>query len=384
MVYLLVIILIITLIIRFDFSLTFTNKSYIQKNYWINFLLFTFILLAGLGAVGTDFHEYYNEYKSMPNLGNLTLNYIQDNSYYRPGWLLFFSTCKTFSTNYLFFHLIHAVIVNALIFRFIKQNTEYVFSALLFYFILNYLEFNYESIRETMAISIVLFGIEYLKLNKWYIFFIFALIAITFHESALISLLFPILYKVKKINFLRLILIIFFTLTIIIYANNSLINDSFLNFIPISYKINKFYTTIDLEVNYSFNYWVSAIPKIILPIYVLFFIAKFTEKEYKFSGFIIFLSVLSLLFAFSISKYFYRFSNYFMPFYWVLLSQYLVLIYSKNKKLKSIQFLYIATILILFIMVYQYGQFVKDEGKNEYRYSRYFPYKTILNYDSNK
>lgn len=380
MLYIIIVALITTLIIKFDFNDNLSVHALTQKFFWFNILLVVLVLLAAFGAIGGDFPGYYQEYKAMPNLWSITASYINMNSYYRPGWLVFLSFCKTISPNYLFFHLVHALFVNIIIFRFIKKNTEFIFFSILFYFILNYFEFNFESIRETMAISFVLLGIDYLDKKKWYVFFFFALIAIGFHESAIISLLIPFLYRIQKIKLFRLTLLITVLVGIVYFINNNIQINSFIKTLTIQNKIDNFFVLIDFGVNFKINYWLSALPKILLPLIALYIVAKHFNKRYKYSGMIIFLIVLLILYAFTFSKIFSRLSNYFMPFYWIILSQWMGISYKKMKKKLVLPILFVITSLVFFVLIYQNSQFWQTNEENKYWYSRYYPYKSIITY----
>ena len=65
------------------------------------------------------------------------------------------------------------------------------------YFVCYYLNFNFNSIRQTIAISFFLLGYEHLVNKKWVKYYIYCLCAFMFHASAIICFIFPLFYLIK-------------------------------------------------------------------------------------------------------------------------------------------------------------------------------------------
>ena len=150
MVYLIILLALIVFSIKYDFRGNLVYKA--NKPYM--FTCICFILLAGLRFfVGSDTHNYVYDFSVMPDLSKLP-EYHRLDSRYQFGWDAYVCIIKSIFRGFVFVQLITAIIVNVIIFWFIKRNTTNIFIALLCYYILNYFEYNMEIMRE--AISVVL------------------------------------------------------------------------------------------------------------------------------------------------------------------------------------------------------------------------------------
>lgn len=209
MVYLVVFILLVLLAIKFDF----TKSNKYGETFWYYFVAVIFIGLSGLRyKVGGDSISYLESFSSVPffgQLGNFNLSQAQ----YDPLWIVLSSISKSIINDFVFFQIIHAVFINLVIFRFIKQNTIYRFTSVLLYFLFFYLYFNMEIMRESLAVCVFLLGYPYLKEKKWLKFYVCAFVAFLFHSSAIILFIFPLFYNLKFKPLLVVLLVLLFTIT---------------------------------------------------------------------------------------------------------------------------------------------------------------------------
>ena len=156
MIYLIVLIILLFFAIIYDFG---TADSGRDISYYL--ILVGLICLSGFRyKVGGDTFMYMEEFPNLPDLSGLS-NYETGVNKRQPLWILFAAISKSISQEFYVLQIFHAIIVNTLIFRFIKENTKYIFTAVLFYFIGYYCYFNFEILRESLAISLFLFSIKY-------------------------------------------------------------------------------------------------------------------------------------------------------------------------------------------------------------------------------
>ena len=136
MIYLLILLIIISFSLKYDFQGFFLKRA--KKPYM--FLCICFILLAGLRFfVGSDTHNYVYDFSVMPEISKLS-EFHRLESRYQFGWDAFVCIIKSCFDNFVFVQLITATIVNVAIFWFIKRNTTNVFLAVMFYYILKLLQ----------------------------------------------------------------------------------------------------------------------------------------------------------------------------------------------------------------------------------------------------
>lgn len=150
------------------------------------------VLIAGLRyRIGTDSVTYENTYEIFPKIWELaTYNYAKIR--FEPGFLAFASITRTLSPDFVWFQLLHATVVNLVIFLFIRRNTRHVFIALSFYFIVLYLALNTQVLRESLAVCCFLLAWPFFRDGRWLVYYLLALLAITFHVSASLLLFLPL------------------------------------------------------------------------------------------------------------------------------------------------------------------------------------------------
>ena len=93
--------------------------------------------------------------------------------------------------DFVYFQLLHIIILNSCLFYFISKSTEYRFSALFFCFIYYYLYFSTEILRESLAIFVFVLNYKNYEEGNWFKYYCGVCIAILFHISAVILIVFP-------------------------------------------------------------------------------------------------------------------------------------------------------------------------------------------------
>ena len=159
------------------------------------------VLLMGLRyRVGIDTMNYMSSYDYTPELKGFFDNDFTETRF-EPGYLLLCALCRLVTKDFWLLQLVHALILNICVFIFLYRRTINPFTGIAIYFVLTWLYFNTEVMRESLAIAIFLLNYENLKKRRWIAYYLLTLISISFHYSAVILLLFP-LVKFVKLNIL--------------------------------------------------------------------------------------------------------------------------------------------------------------------------------------
>ncbi|TAM97765.1 MAG: EpsG family protein [Chitinophagaceae bacterium] len=173
------------------------NKVLDKIVYFLLFLILT--LVVGLRfKVGGDSLAYQEYFSGYPNLAQLK-HFDFKSAEYRPLWYILNAVIKSIDDSFTFFQLVQSFFVNGVIFWFIKKYCKFKYTAILFYFLLEYTYFNMEILRESFPICIFLLSIPFLIKRKWVIYYLFCIVAIYFHLSAIITLIIPFLYRKMKV-----------------------------------------------------------------------------------------------------------------------------------------------------------------------------------------
>lgn len=366
MIYLVVFIYLLVFVVKFDI-----NKKVDGANFTYNLLLVVFIAIAGLRyKVGGDTLVYHDIFNDVPFLSNL-ISYDFDETRYDPLWIVLSSISKTIINDFAFFQIIHATIVNVIIFRFIKQNTVNRFTAVFFYYCGAYLYFNMEIMRESLAICVFLLGYQNFKEKKWIQFYIYALVAYFFHSSAMILFLFPLFQKLKFNS--KGILIIIISLFLSTYLEPLIELGLFA--LKISEKFALYSTGTGLNI---FGVIYGVFLYCIIPYFFIYFNKTICSTYNKYENLIYAYFFLTLL-SFAVPG-FYRFLNYILIFELIFLADFFINILEKEKDLLKIKILFVAFFLTI-IAIPKIQYYLVDTSawsKDTHKYNLYYPYSSIF------
>ncbi|MDX1828783.1 MAG: EpsG family protein [Lutibacter sp.] len=361
--------LILILLIFFAFIYDFGNAKSGKKIAYYGILLVLICLSSFRYRVGGDTLMYMLKYQNMPNFNEFG-NYEIGLSKLQPLWVLLVAIAKSITPEFYMLQILHAIIVNSLIFSFIKSNTKYVFTAILLYYIGYYGYFNFEILRESIAIGIFLYSIKYLQNKKWFLYFTLSFVAFLFHFSAIILFIFPFIINLK-FSFWRALLI---------FVLGILFSSYFSRFVDSVNLVGGLITSMKEYVEYVPTIWgiIS-----ILVLYLLYptVIYKLSKSFLKInSNFYSFLSVYIIIGAAATFFFiFFRFLNYLTPIIFIFLTEILHGFF-RRKDIRSIRMAFVIIIFLIFSIIHM-NRYFTDTSKyvaSSRWYSYWYPYYSIF------
>lgn len=362
------------------------KKSY--KWCYFYFVLIILIQLTGFRfRIGLDTIRYESHFIDTPNFFNLNSSEFQESNH-EPLYLILSALAKTISSEFWVLQVLQSILVNTIVFRFIRLNTKNVFLGVLLYYICLYLNFNCEVMREACAVSMLLLGWEYLKKDKILPFAVFCIIACGFHISGILLLIIPILkltpfWKFLKINKYTIPILVgillvgyFIQAKFFDYLVLLSLGDSF------SGKVERYADSSLASGVLNINGIISSICRyILLPLLSIYILKR--KNKYHFNDNFEPMVLFSLIFAVLTIPIaiFYRYANYFMPFAIIAICQFVYTpkLYLTKKKYVRLKF-FLSWYIILFpLLFFQIYGFNAKEGDSRYKtYMRYYPYSSIF------
>lgn len=331
-------------------------------------------LVSGLSyRLGGDGVVYMEEYSLYGSISDLSISYLRSFNGRMPGWVLLCTLCKTFTSSYWFFKLVHAIILNVAYVKVIKSTANYVFTGILFYFILLYFNQNFQVLREALAISCFFYSIPYYNSGKWAPYYLFALLAISFHEGAIFLLLLPFI-KIMGVNRYTIPLYLIAGILFIYFASFIL---EFLIGIYIDGEIQgkiQSYTS-GMDSQYSFSYWSNILLNILLPFFILYYYYK---RDIRISYFYpvifgLFIYILSLVVPIA-----YRLNNYCLIFNYILIADF-VFYLTMNLKVNSQVRIAITYFFLIVFLSFKGRMYFLNYGDTQYpSYVQYYPYASVI------
>lgn len=372
MIYLVLLLVILLGVVRYDFSM---NKPH-HKEVYYNYILLFFILMSGLSyKVGSDINAYMAEFSIMNYDTLIGANlFLLANK--QPLWLLFENICKTIADNFAFMKLVISIFVCITFFRFYRTCTLYRFSALLAYFFMMSFDVNFNILRQSISIAFFLMAYmcmikEHYKFAYFYIF-----LAIMFHNSAIVLLIIPLLSRVRLEKRYMLYWIIFLTLSLGLVFGMSysgllqgvtllVQSDDFNNFAEI-YDSNEYGTS-------SVNLF-SVVFYVVIYSVVYYYMIKLKYSNYLIWMFLFYTFFFFLSYGIPI---FGRVKLYFTPFYIIALIN---LIYDYRKSIRLSNYRNFLTLFLMLLFMFPSIKyfFVKNPRYNDLQLVQYYPYHSII------
>lgn len=168
------------------------------RQFYLFSLCIYLILIFGFRyKVGIDTFNYMNSYDLTPSYSEFK-QIDWSTNLREPGYMIVCMICRIFTKEFYLLQLIMATITNAGIFIFIYRNCKNPFIALLLYYLMACGYFTTDILRESAAVGIFLFNFRNIQLRNWSRYYLICLVAISFHYSAIITLIIPFLTRLHS------------------------------------------------------------------------------------------------------------------------------------------------------------------------------------------
>ncbi|WP_350020182.1 EpsG family protein [Priestia flexa] len=160
-------------------------------------------------SVGSDTVSYIN-----------TFNFVRDNSisqslnlYFEKGYIIYNYIISRFFSSAQVLLIVSSFITILLIGRFIYKNSKNVYLSIYLFITLMYYYSSMNILRQYIAVSIIVFGYEYVKERKFIRYLFSIIVASFFHTTAVMAIFIYFLYTLK-FSFKRVLLFLVYTLVI--------------------------------------------------------------------------------------------------------------------------------------------------------------------------
>jgi hypothetical protein len=337
-------------------------------SYWVAYLML--VCLAGFRyKVGGDTYYYIYMHEFLPDLNNI----FTEEVYFaklQPLWLIFSAVAKSIGEDFYILQILHAIFVNTIIFNFIRRNTRYHHTGILLYFITLFPVFNFEILREAMAICCFIISLEYFYNKRWIKYYLMATIAFLFHFSAILLYLIP---------FAKLLQLRAFGL-IIIFAAAVLFNSLVINIVNLPIIGNLIGSILIGYEDYNYTFF-GLISIFIIFLLVPLFLTWVTQEKLglksKYGG----MAKSGLIVGACIPLFFifFRFFNYFSIFYMLMAVEAIHGI-SNLKKIRNIKII-ILPLLFFLVVIFHTGRYFQDTShivSSTRWYNWWYPYYSIF------
>lgn len=379
MIYLIYVIIMILLAFAYDFHVNRKAIKALRNSHKLpawqipyTMLCIAFICLAGFRyEIGGDTIVYMKLWNRLPPLGDMSQEYL-NNSRFQYGFNFLFSAAKSLSENFVVFQIIHATIVNTIIFWIISKFSRFRFTAVLLYFILNFLEFNTEILRESLSVCCGLLAYyNFYKGKKLYGWGLIAL-AFCFHLSALVLVFIPLAIRIKYSKKLFWVFLSVVAGCMIIWPLMPDITPLVALLSGDAKTLVEFYDIREINESFNLNYYIVLTFKCIILPFVALYITK--GRNNAILGMALIYIVLYTLSSFTYA--FYRFANYFAIFYSIFFAEALIILVKKINGIPFARGLSYIALICLFIYLTQGYLLGTSPTTGKPLYARYFPYKS--------
>lgn len=393
MIYLIIILILIALTYVYDYKGITRGRIL-----WILIILLTFIGVAGLRyRIGIDSIRYERFFEEIPDIMGLTGKDFEK-SRFAPLYIVFCSLIKSFTDKFYVFQIIHAIIINSIIFYFFYKNTKHFFLAIIFYFLILYFDFNTEILRESLAVCVFLLASPSFYRRKWILWYSFSVIAFLFHVSGGIMFLLPLCLLPGIRSFFvigkRTVLLCvgLFILSIIIQKIFFKYIEAFAVFESLADRAST-YSKSDTGSGLTLNIkgYLSYIIMIAYPLFAIWAINKRKNKdviqEEKNIDAAFFAIMGIYITGMTIGIFILgRFNNYFQPFIFIEMAEFFFGYIPVMKKKVKLNFIYWIILLLPYLGLRVYGNFyhkVNTSGSLK-KYMVIYPYTSILDPEKDK
>lgn len=358
-------------------------KKYKKKK--VEYFYFIFILMSlitGLSyRLGGDIINYIYEYDEYVSIFDNKVNFLYFFSFHdrMPLWVFFNVLFRTIDAEFYLFHLFQVCMINFAVCSVLKKYTNCSFCSILLYGVLAFPLFNYEIMRESLAVSVFLYSVRFFVKFRFFPYYICSLIAFGFHMSAIVLFIIPLIKLIPNTKIGTMIMIVgclFILLFSDLFISYLLVilNVDFLAQKAFGYFTRERYGSSTLSISFLAN----ILFYLFLPYYVIYLHNKNNNvKELEIYRLV---AIYSIVYCCSqIVPIFYRVNNYFVIFFIAYFVNTTSVKYSKQMIINKITHQISFFIIVLFICLKINNVYLAPVGYTSFpSYRRYIPYSSIF------
>ena len=348
----------------FSLVLIYDRDNY-RKGRNFNFLL-AYILMVALMAfryrVGGDTLNYISHFEyTTPQLYALELFATEK---LQPIPAIIFAFCKTFFDDFTYVQAIFAIFVNAVVFYFFKKNTRYIFTAIFLYALTFYMRFNCEIMRESLAIAFFLLGYPHMMNHKYIKYYIYAFLAFMCHSSAIFIFTLPLFLSIKSRQNVFLLLLLFITIMAVLVNNATIMKN------------------IEFYLDYFADYQSTVFGKISIVLFQIIIPFMFLSGHKRYVSTSTRFGIYAYIGCGMLSLFFYilyRFNNYLMPIYILLVTDYLsTLRHRRELSFPNLRLVVMSFVFLFSFMLPYFRDVTRVVGHPARWYCCWYPYYSIF------
>lgn len=380
MIYVFYFIIILICIIKFD--VVFKRTTYLPKSrskilinrkalYW-GLFLFMLLYTALSYRVGSDIGRYMYDFDRIKWLDlDIRIFSLSDR---QPLWILFQLLSKSMSDSFVLFRLLSSSLVLYVFFKYIYNETRYIFSSLMFFFILMSFDINFNILRQALAISSFIIACTYLNKSKYLKSYIFIIISVLFHNSAFVLFVVPILCLISVKKYFH---IGYFVLSLLCISILYLPQDNIIFNMLFMSSDETIGTLSDSYLNGEYGMSSFSIVKILIHLLIFYFISKYYIRSGASNCDMILLYLYIFFFIVSSSIPIMGRIKYFFSIYYIIAVPKAVFYFLDKYKVRNYIFVYLIIISILLFNPTRY-YFIKNPRINAPNGVQYYPYYSIF------
>lgn len=180
--------------LRYKKSIKANDKAKRDFLFWCGIAMFLIIALRHYDVGSNDSLHYYEHWEEMSIRSYNGLKEYIDMTKFEPGYCIFVWIFSHIFPNGQFVFILSAILFTAAVCRFIYKNSEDPELSFVMYICLGLYTFMAQGLRQSMAMSICLFALEFCKKRKLLPFVLLILLATTFHSSSIVFLVVYFIY----------------------------------------------------------------------------------------------------------------------------------------------------------------------------------------------
>lgn len=187
---------IVSLAVSFSYKKSIKVNDKAKRTFllWCGLFMFVIIAFRNKEVGSTDSLNYYNNWELLSNFSFQNLKAFIPESKFESGYLVFVWIFSHIFPNGQFVFVLSAILFCIAVCRFIYINSEDAELSFVMFVCLGLYSFMVQGLRQSMAMSMCLFALEFCKKRKPIPFILLVLLATTFHTSAIVFFIVYFLY----------------------------------------------------------------------------------------------------------------------------------------------------------------------------------------------